>query len=149
MLYHYYSRRFPFDWLNILGALSVIRMSFVNDRDLKDQTIQAKVPFLSVLVVFCCQSFPFLLFFCFGLRVSFSFPSIGFFRLVCCAFSASVTCSHSPMHFVAEGSASLFLTSLHLPPFGCCCCLFLGLFVCLFVWIYSRNRRKSGTVGSI
>ena len=115
MLYHYYSRRFPFDWLNILGALSVIRMSFVNDRDLKDQTIQAKVPFLSVLVVFCCQSFPFLLFFCFGLRVSFSFPSIGFFRLVCCAFSSSVTCSHSPMHFVAEGSASLFLTSLHLP----------------------------------
>ena len=114
MLYHYYSRRFPFDWLNIQGALSVIRMSFVNDRDLKDQTIQAKVPFLSILVVFC-QSFPFLIFFCFGLRVSFSFLSIGFFRSVCYAFSASVTCSHSPMHFVAEGSASLFLTSLHLP----------------------------------
>ena len=141
MLYHYYSRRFPFDWLNIWGALSVIRMSFVNDRDLKDQTIQAKVPFLSILVVFC-QSFPFLIFFCFGLRVSFSFLSIGFFRSVCYAFSASVTCSHSPMHFVAEGSASLFLTSLHLP-------LRLLLFVCLFVWIYSRNRRKSGTVGSI
>jgi hypothetical protein len=91
-----------------------------------------------------CQSFPFLLFsyFCFSLLSD-------FFRSVCCALSASVTCSHSPMHFVAEGSASLFLTSLHLPPFGCCCCLFLGLFVCLFVWIYSRNRRKSGTVGSI
>ena len=84
MLYHYYSRRFPFDWLNIWGALSVIRMSFVNDRDLKDQTIQAKVPFLSVLVVFC-QSFPFLLFFCFGLRVSFffSFYRIFSFGLLC------------------------------------------------------------------
>ena len=89
MLYHYYSRRFPFDWLNIWGALSVIRMSFVNDRDLKDQTIQAKVPFLSVLVVFC-QSFPFLLFFyfCFVcVLVLFFLLSDFFVRFVTCIIS--------------------------------------------------------------
>lgn len=134
MLYHYYSLRFPFDRLNIQGALHHPD-EFVNDRDLKDTTIQAKVPFLSVLDVLSIPPFFLSLFFTyrifsFGLLCIISFDDLLSFPNALGRGRKRISISYSSV--------------LLLPPF-------VVLVVVVFCggFIYSRYGRKSGTVGSL
>lgn len=126
MLYHYYSRRFPRDRLNIQGALRHPD-EFVNARERERLEMQSRQKSRSYLSSSFCQSPPPPFFFRF---YSFLFSLLS--GLLCIiSFDDLLSFSNALRHGRKRISYSFF-----------CFCFFYSSF------IYSRYRRKSGTVGS-